>query len=89
MFSLRLRAAYSGNTGSIFHSSTAEAIAYPDASFDFAISEYGASLWADPQRWVPDAACLLRPGGQLVFLTNSFLLSDGATASPGIRDVPS
>jgi SAM-dependent methyltransferase len=52
----------------------AEAIAYPDGSFDFAISEYGACLWADPQRWVPEAARLLRPGGQLVFLTNSFLL---------------
>jgi SAM-dependent methyltransferase len=28
----------------------AESIDYPDASFDFAISEYGACLWADPQR---------------------------------------
>jgi SAM-dependent methyltransferase len=53
----------------------AEAIAYPDASFDLAISEYGACLWADPQRWVPEAARLLRPGGQLVFLTNSFLMA--------------
>jgi SAM-dependent methyltransferase len=53
----------------------AEAIAYPDASFDFAISEYGACLWADPQRWVPEAGRLLRPGGQLIFLTNSFLLT--------------
>ena len=53
----------------------AEAIAYPDGSFDFAISEYGACLWADPQRWVPEAARLLRPGGQLVFLTNSFLMT--------------
>lgn len=53
----------------------AEAIAYPDASFDFAISEYGACLWADPQRWVPEATRLLRPGGQLVFLTNSFLMT--------------
>lgn len=53
----------------------AEAIAYPDQSFDFAISEYGACLWADPERWVPEAARLLRPGGQLVFLTNSFLLT--------------
>jgi SAM-dependent methyltransferase len=52
-----------------------EAIAYPDASFDFAISEYGACLWSDPQRWVPEAMRLLRPGGQLVFLTNSFLLT--------------
>lgn len=53
----------------------AESVPYPDASFDFAISEYGACLWADPQRWVPEAARLLRPGGQLVFLTNSFLMT--------------
>jgi SAM-dependent methyltransferase len=53
----------------------AESIAYPDASFDFAISEYGACLWADPHRWVPEAARLLRSGGQLVFLTNSYLMT--------------
>jgi SAM-dependent methyltransferase len=52
----------------------AEAVPYPDASFDFAISEYGACLWADPHRWVPEAARLLRPGGRLVFLVNSFLM---------------
>jgi SAM-dependent methyltransferase len=52
----------------------AEEIAYPDASFDFAISEYGACLWADPNRWVPEAARLIRPGGQLLFLTNSYLM---------------
>lgn len=51
----------------------AEAVPLPDASFDLAISEYGASLWADPYRWVPEAARLLRPGGRLVFLTNSVL----------------
>jgi SAM-dependent methyltransferase len=53
---------------------SAESVPYPDGSFDFAISEYGASLWADPYRWVPEAARLLRPGGRLVFLVNSFLL---------------
>ena len=53
----------------------AESIPYPDASFDLAISEYGASLWADPQRWVPEAARLLRPGGSLHFLTHAFLLT--------------
>jgi SAM-dependent methyltransferase len=53
----------------------AEAVPYPDASFDFAISEYGACLWADPGRWVPEAARLLRPGGRLVFLVNSSLLA--------------
>ena len=53
----------------------AEAVPYPDASFDFAISEYGACLWADPQQWVPEAARLLRAGGRLVFLVNSFLMA--------------
>ncbi len=51
----------------------AEAVPYPDASFDLAVSEYGASIWADPYRWIPEAARLLRPGGRLSFLVNSFL----------------
>jgi SAM-dependent methyltransferase len=49
----------------------AEAVPYPDASFDLAISEYGASIWCDPYRWIPEAARLLRPGGRLVFLVNA------------------
>src|SRR5215475_10864166 len=53
----------------------AEAVPYPDASFDLAISEYGACLWADPYRWVPEAARLLRQGGELIFLVNSALLT--------------
>jgi SAM-dependent methyltransferase len=53
----------------------AENVPYPDASFDFAISEYGACLWCDPYRWVPEAARLLRPGGRLVFLVNSMLMA--------------
>ena len=52
----------------------AESVPYPDASFDFAISEYGACLWADPRKWVAEASRLLRPGGRLHFLTNAFLL---------------
>jgi SAM-dependent methyltransferase len=51
-----------------------ESVPLPDASFDLAVSEYGASLWADPGRWIPEAARLLRPGGLLVFLTNSTLV---------------
>jgi SAM-dependent methyltransferase len=51
----------------------AEMVPYPDASFDFAISEYGAALWADPYLWIPEAARLLRPGGELVFLTNGLI----------------
>ena len=48
----------------------AEQLSYPDESFDFAISEYGAAIWADPYRWIPEAWRVLRPGGQLVFLGN-------------------
>jgi len=51
----------------------AEDVPLPDASFDFVHSEYGASIWADPKRWIPEAARLLRPGGDLVFLRNSTL----------------
>ena len=49
---------------------SAEEVPLPDGSFDFAISEYGAVLWCDPDRWLPEARRLLRPGGRLVFLTN-------------------
>lgn len=52
---------------------TAEAVSLPDASFDLAVSEYGASIWCDPDRWIPEAARLLRPGGELVFMRNSTL----------------
>jgi SAM-dependent methyltransferase len=51
----------------------AEAVPIPDESFDIAISEYGASIWCDPYLWIPEAARLLRPGGELVFLVNSVL----------------
>src|SRR5271156_6583923 len=49
----------------------AEHVPYPDASFDIAISEYGASIWCDPFAWIPEAARLLRPGGELIFLVGS------------------
>jgi SAM-dependent methyltransferase len=49
----------------------AESVPLPDASFDLAVSEYGASIWADPFRWIPEAARLLRPAGRLVFLRNT------------------
>lgn len=52
----------------------AEAVALPDTSFDLAISEYGAAIWADPYKWIPEAARLLRPGGRLVFMGNSTLV---------------
>ena len=52
----------------------AECVPLADICFDLVISEYGASIWCDPYRWVPQAARLLRPGGRLVFLCNSTLL---------------
>ena len=52
----------------------AESVPFPDASFDLALSEYGASIWADPYLWIPEAARLLRPGGRLLFLRNSTLV---------------
>jgi ubiquinone/menaquinone biosynthesis C-methylase UbiE len=51
----------------------AEATGLAGASFDLAISEYGASIWCDPYKWIPEAARLLRPDGELVFLRNSTL----------------
>lgn len=54
---------------------SAEAVPLPDASFDLALSEYGASLWCEPAAWIAEAARLLRPGGRLVYLTTSVLVS--------------
>ena len=51
----------------------AERVPLRDGSFDLAVSEYGAAIWCDPYRWIPEAARLLRPGGQLVFLGHSYL----------------
>lgn len=52
----------------------AERLPFPDESFDMAISEYGASIWCDPYRWIPEAARVLRPGGELRFLMNAAIL---------------
>lgn len=53
----------------------AETVPYADDTFDLAISEYGASLWCDPYQWIPEAARLLVPGGQLVFMRYSALFA--------------
>lgn len=55
------------------HEGNAEELPFPDGSFDLAISEYGASIWADPYRWIPEAARVLRPGGRLIYLVNGTL----------------
>lgn len=53
-----------------FLEANAEATGLPDAAFDFAISEYGAAIWCQPEIWLREAWRLLRPGGRLVFLGN-------------------
>jgi len=57
----------------LIHAS-AERVPCADAAFDLVISEYGASIWCDPYAWIPEAARVLRPGGQLIFLVNSVQL---------------
>jgi SAM-dependent methyltransferase len=66
-----------------FVEANAEETGLPDASFDLVISEYGASIWCDPAKWIPEAARLLRPGGHLVFLRNSTLAVLCGTADGG------
>jgi SAM-dependent methyltransferase len=43
----------------------------PDESFDLVFSEYGASIWIDQERFAAESARLLRPGGRLVFMSTS------------------
>jgi len=56
-----------------FVEANAEETGLPVDSFDFAFSEYGASIWCDPAKWIPEAARLLRTEGELVFLRGSTL----------------
>lgn len=53
----------------------AERLPLRSSSFDLAVSEFGASLWCDPYRWIPEAARVLRPGGRLVFVRRSPLFA--------------
>jgi SAM-dependent methyltransferase len=72
----------------------AEEVPLAAGTFDLAISEYGACLWCDPYRWIPEASRLLRPGGRLIFLTNGTLAmlcmpdyeAEGPTKEQLVRD---
>ena len=61
---------------------SAEDVPLPDASFDSVFCDWGAMTFCDPQRTVPEAARLLRPGGLFAFSTATpiqFLCLDVAT----------
>lgn len=62
----------------------AEQVPYDDDNFDLAISEYGASLWCDPPRWLAEAHRLLRRNGRLIFFTNAALLMVCTPADGGV-----
>ncbi|MBV6458355.1 MAG: Ubiquinone/menaquinone biosynthesis C-methyltransferase UbiE [Fimbriimonadaceae bacterium] len=67
--------AFQGEFGIAFPliEASAEHVPLVSGSFDVVFSEYGASIWCDPDLWIPEAVRLLRPGGKLIFLVNGFL----------------
>jgi SAM-dependent methyltransferase len=71
-----------------FRVGDAEALPFADGSFDLALSDHGAMSWGDPDRTLPEAARVLRPGGWLVFCLTSPLFAvcwDDALDAPGER----
>lgn len=66
------------------------ALPFRDQVFDLVLSDYGGMSWADPYRAVPEAARVLRPGGQLAFCTSTpfFAMcwdSETRTLTPALR----
>ena len=64
----------------------AERIPLDSSRVDLVVSEHGVAAWCDPERWLPEAARVLRPGGRLVFLTNSHLSALCVPAEGGFAD---
>jgi len=64
----------------------AEQVPLASRRFDLVVSEHGAAAWCDPERWLPEAARLLRPGGRLVFLTNSHLSALCVPTDEGVAE---
>ena len=50
-----------------------EGLPFPGEAFDLVVSEYGSAIWSDPFVWIPEAARVLRTGGELIFLVNSVM----------------
>jgi SAM-dependent methyltransferase len=63
--------------------SNAESVPYDRDSFEVAVSDYGASVWCDPARWIPEARRLLRRGGRLIFFTPTPILRACTPANGG------
>ena len=63
----------------------AERVPLASGRFDLVVSEHGAAAWCDPERWLPEAARLLRRG-TLVFLTNSHLSALCVPAEEGVAE---
>ena len=64
----------------------AEATPFADECADLVISEYGASIWCDPYRWIPEAHRLLRSGVSSVFFAH---IPSSMSARPTIQMEPS
>jgi SAM-dependent methyltransferase len=61
-----------------------ERVPLASGRYDLVVSEHGAAVWCDPEKWLPEAARLLRPGGRLVFMTNSHLSALCVPAEEGV-----
>jgi SAM-dependent methyltransferase len=61
-----------------------ERVPLASGRYDLVVSEHGAGAWCDPEKWLPEAARLLRPGGRLVFMTNSYLSALCVPAEEGV-----
>jgi SAM-dependent methyltransferase len=77
-----------GRLGPVFPlvQGNAEQVPLASGRFDLVVSEHGAAAWCDPERWLPEAARLLRPGGRLIFLTNSHLSALCVPAEEGVAE---
>jgi SAM-dependent methyltransferase len=65
-----------------------ESLPFGEATFDLVLSDHGAMSWGDPDRTVPEATRVLRPGGVLIFCATSPLFAlcfDERVDAPGDR----
>ena len=63
-----------------------EKLPFANDSFDFAISEYGAALWADPYQWIPEVSRVLKQDSSLVIYTDhmvSYMVDNGLDEPDG------